>query len=404
MTFSFADWRSAIELDLATNILPFWRTHTPDLVNGGFVGALTNDLKVRNDVPRSAVVCARILWTYAAAYRLRRDPADLAMAQRALDELTGRFWDPVHQGVVWSIDAQGKPVEPRKHSYAQAFAIYGLSEHHVATGDPRSLQLAQSLHGLLERHAADPVHGGYLEGRSQAWGQLDDMRLSALEPQCHKSMNTLLHILEAYTNLLRVWDDPALRERQRVLLRVFLDRVIDPETHSFRLFFADDWRTLPEHAHVSPGHDIEGSWLLVEAAEVLGDPALLAEVRAVAVRMAEAVLARGRDVEGAIVYAIGHDAIDADRHWWVQAEGVVGFTNAYQLSRDVRFLEAARTCWEIIDRQFIDRRHGEWFKIVSPDGTPRPGQVKTGPWECPYHNARMGFEMTSRLSSMEKLQ
>ncbi|HRE26410.1 MAG TPA: AGE family epimerase/isomerase, partial [Anaerolineales bacterium] len=130
----------------------------------------------------------------------------------------------------------------------------------------------------------------------------------------------------------------------------------------------------------------------------------LAEVRAVAVRMAEAVLTRGRDAEGAIVYAIGHDAVDADRHWWVQAEGVVGFTNAYQLSRDVRFLEAARTCWEIIDRQFIDRRHGEWFKIVSPDGTPRPGQVKTGPWECPYHNARMGFEMTSRLSSMEKLQ
>ncbi len=396
--------RRAIEHDLKTNVLPFWRTHTPDPVHGGFVGALTNDLQVRNDVPRSAVVCARILWTFATAYRLYGDPADLVMAQRAYAELTGRFWDPTHQGVYWSIDAQGRPVEPRKHSYAQAFAIYGLSAYYNATREPRSLALAQSLYRLLEQHAAEPAHGGYLEGRNQAWGPLADMRLSSLEPQCRKSMNTLLHTLEAYTNLLRVWDDPALRERQRALLRVFLDHVIDPQTHSFRLFFEDDWRTLPEHEHVSPGHDIEGSWLLVEAAEVLGDAAVLAEVEAVAVRMAEAVLTRGRDPDGAIVYTLTPDGGDPNRHWWVQAEGVVGFTNAYQLSGDERFAAAAQRCWEIIDKQFIDRRHGEWFKIVRPDGTPVAEQVKTGPWECPYHNARMGYEMCARLAPMEKPQ
>ncbi|MBL8092526.1 MAG: AGE family epimerase/isomerase, partial [Anaerolineales bacterium] len=184
----------------------------------------------------------------------------------------------------------------------------------------------------------------------------------------------------------------------------FLDHVIDPQTHSFRLFFEDDWRTLPEHEHVSPGHDIEGSWLLVEAAEVLGDAALLAEVEAVAVRMAEAVLTRGRDPEGAIVYTLTPDGGDRNRHWWVQAEGVVGFTNAYQLSGDERFAAAAQRCWEIIEKQFIDRRHGEWFKIVRPDGTPVAEQVKTGPWECPYHNARMGYEMCARLAPMEKPQ
>lgn len=394
--------RHAIEQDLTGNVLPFWRRHTPDRANGGFVGALTNDLQVRNDVPRSAVVCGRILWTFAAAYRLYGDPVDLDMARRAYKELTERFWDPVHQGVYWSIDAQGRPVDPRKHSYAQAFAIYGLSEFYRATQDPRSLAQAQTLQALLEQHAAEPVHGGYLEGNNQTWGPLADMRLSPIEPQCRKSMNTLLHILEAYTNLLRVWDDPALRERQRALLRIFLDHVIDPHTHGFRLFFEDDWRTHPEHEHVSPGHDIEGSWLLVEAAEVLGDAALLAEVRTVAVRMAEAVLTRGRDAEGAIVYAVTREGVDPNRHWWCQSEGVVGFTNAYELSGDARFAEAARRCWEIIDRQFVDRRNGEWFKIVRPDGTPVPDQVKVGPWECPYHNARMGYEMCARLAPTEK--
>jgi cellobiose epimerase len=390
------EWRTAFEQELLGNILPFWINHAVDRQNGGFVGALTDDLQVDNAVPRASVVCARILWTYAAAYRRYGRPEYLAMAQHAASYLTGAFWDPVHDGVYWRIDAAGRPVEPRKHSYAQAFAIYGLAEYHRATGDRASLELCRRLFTLLERHAYDPIYGGYIEGCGPAWDLLDDMRLSDKEPNCRKSMNTLLHILEGYTNLLRVWDDPLLRRRLGALIDLFLTHVVDGGSHHFRLFFDDNWQELP--GHLSYGHDIEGSWLLVEAAEVLGDAERLAQARALSVKMAQAVYAGGLAADGSVLYDRRHDGtVDATKHWWAQAEGVVGFYNAFQLSGKRAFLEAAQGAWQVIDTQFVDRTHGEWFKVLDAEGRPVPGQVKVGPWECPYHHGRMCLEMVARL-------
>ena len=187
-------WRKDVEAELVRNILPFWIENVVD-PSGGFFGALTNDLAVHDEVPRSGVVCARILWTYAAAYRRFGRPEYLSMAQHAFVYLAGPFWDRQHGGIYWQIDAQGQPVSARKHSYAQAFAIYGLAEYHLATGDGQSLALAQKLFALLERYAHDAVNGGYIEGCGPAWDALVDMRLSYKEPNCRKSMNTLLHIL-----------------------------------------------------------------------------------------------------------------------------------------------------------------------------------------------------------------
>jgi cellobiose epimerase len=391
-----ATWQGQVEDELLNNILPFWIKYAVD-PSGGFAGALTNDLVVHDEVPRSGVVCARILWTYAAAYRRFGRPEYLHMAQHAFAYLTGPFWDKQHGGIYWQIDAAGRPVSARKHSYAQAFAIYGLAEYYLATGEGQSLVRAQRLFALLERHAHDVVYGGYIEGCGPAWDALTDMRLSDKEPNCRKSMNTLLHILEGYSNLLRAWDDPLLRSRLRELLGIFLAHVLEGDVHRFRLYFDDAWQPIPDH--ISYGHDIEGSWLLVEAAELLDDPLLLQLVRAQAVAMAQAVRSGGLAADGSVVYARREDgSVDATKHWWAQAEGVVGFYNAFQLSGDEHLLSASLGCWQVIRDQFVDREHGEWFKVLDPGGKPLPGQYKVGPWECPYHHGRMCLELLARIS------
>jgi len=392
------DFRRRLEAELLDNILPFWMNYAVDEVNGGFVGAVMNDHTVRNDAPRSAILCARILWTFSTAARLYQEEGYARMARRAYHYLQDTFWDHRHGGVVWHVDRYGRPLSDRKHSYAQAFSIYGLTEYFRATGDERSRRLAQELFALLEAHTFDPELGGYVEGCSRAWGALDDLRLSEKEPNCRKSMNTLLHIMEAYTSLRRVWDDPRLETQLRALVGTFLTRVVDPETHHFRLFFDEQWRSLLPI--VSFGHDIEGSWLLVEAAEVAGNADLLTRCRAVSVEMAQAVYQEGRDEDGSVIYERSPEgAPNYDRHWWVQSEAVVGFYNAYQLSGQARWAEAAVRCWQYIEDHMVDRRYGEWLKVVKRDGQPRPEVPKVGPWECPYHNSRMCYEMVSRLGA-----
>jgi mannobiose 2-epimerase len=394
--FDNSDFRQQLEEELAGNILPFWMAHVVDRVNGGFYGAVTNDLRVLNDVPRSAVLCARILWTYATAYRRLGAEQYLSMARWAYDYLTGVFWDQAHGGLYWQVDRGGHPVSDRKHHYAQAFGIYGLSEYYRATQEPQGLELARALFHLLEEHAYEPAYGGYIEGSSREWEALVDMRLSDKEFNCRKSMNTMLHILEAYTNLLRVWDDAHLEAQHRALLEVFQQQIIDSQTGHFRLFFDDGWDSLSENT--SFGHDIEGSWLLWEAAQLQGDPALSAQVRESAVRIASAVYRDGLDDDGSLFYESSPAGlVDAGKAWWAQAEAVVGFYNAYQLTGQIHFAQAAYRCWTYIQANVVDRTHGDWFKQLHRDGTPDHTSYKAGPWDCPYHHSRACFEMLARL-------
>jgi mannobiose 2-epimerase len=390
------DFRKQLEEELTGNILPFWMKHTIDTVNGGFYGALTNALEIHNEVARSAILCARILWTYATAYRKLGDRKFLDMAGWAYNTLRISFLDSEYGGVYWSVDAAGKPVMDRKHHYAQAFAIYGLSEYYRATERPESLALAQSLFQLLETYAYEPVYGGYVEGSSRTWEALADMRLSDRDLNCRKSMNTMLHVLEAYTNLLRVWEDPSLKARQRAVIEVFLKRIVNPSTGHFKLFFDDAWNSLSPN--VSYGHDIEGSWLLLEAAEVQGDPALVEQVRATALQIATAVYQDGLDPDGSLPYESGPQGlVDSDKSWWVQAEAMLGFYNAYELSGQSRFAQAAQHSWNYIQANMVDRVHGDWIKKLHRNGTVDESNYKVGPWECPYHHSRACFEMLDRL-------
>jgi mannobiose 2-epimerase len=388
--------KQQLQAELTGNILPFWMDHAVDKVNGGFYGALTNDLQIHNEEPRSAILCARTLWTYASACRVFGNERYLPMAKWAYDALTNVFWDREYRGVYWWVDASGKPVADRKHHYAQAFAIYGLSEYYRVTQEPHSLALAQELFYLLEAHAYEPVYGGYTEGSSRKWEALEDMRLSTKDLNCRKSMNTMLHILEGYTNLLRVWDDAHLRAQHKALIQTFQRHILDAETGHFKLFFDDPWNSLLEV--FSFGHDIEGSWLLWEAAEVQGDPVLLDGVRQSTLALAEAVYRDGLDPDGSLIEEGGPGGnLDAYKEWWSQAEGMVGFYNAYQLTGQERFAQASIRLWDFIQKNVVDRVNGDWFKRLNRNGTPVMDSFKTGPWECPYHHSRALFEMLHRL-------
>jgi mannobiose 2-epimerase len=388
--------RKQLEEELGENILKFWLEKSPDNVNGGFYGYISNDLRADAEHDRSSVLNCRILWTFSAAYRLYGDKKYLDLAARAYDYITSRFIDSVYSGVYWMLDCKGNAVNPKKQIYAAAFAIYGLTEYYMAAGNEESLSHAVKLFEALEANAHDDVDKGYVEALARDWTQLEDMSLSIRDMNAAKSMNTHLHILEAYTNLLRVWDSELLRSRLKELIKVFTDYIIDSKTAAFKLFFDMDWSC--KSVADSYGHDIEGSWLIHEAAEVLGDAELLAKIRGLSVRMAAWVYENGYDHEyGGIFNERGEGRkLDDDKDWWPQAEAVVGFYNAYRLSGEARYLEAALKTWNFIRSHIVDKVNGEWFWGVSRDGSAVRGDEKAGPWKCPYHNSRMCFEIIRR--------
>jgi cellobiose epimerase len=391
-----SEFQKELKAEVAGNLLPFWIRHAVDKERGGFYGAVTNNLQVLNDIPRSAILCARILWTFSAAYRLFGAQEYLSMARWAYDYLRRTFWDKEYGGLFFTVDSSGRPVMDRKHYYAQAFGVYGFSEYFRATTESESLTLAQTLFRLMEEHGFDPVHGGYIEGSGRKWDDLVEMRLSPVDLECRKTMNTNLHILEAYTNLLRVWDDPLLKARHKALVETTVAHIIDPATNHFKLFFDDDWTSLSDVR--SFGHDIEGSWLLWEAAEVQEDDELRQRIRGPVLAMADAVYREALEEDGSILYeADRRGVVNTGKAWWPQAEAMVGFYNAYQLSGREEFARAAYRLWEYIQTRIVDRVHGEWFKQLDRDGTPDLSHYKIGPWDCPYHASRACYEMLARL-------
>jgi len=388
---------SSFEQELKGNILPFWSTVTVDHENGGFYGSINNDMKIDNSAPRSAVLYSRILWTYSRAFRLYHDESYLITARYTLDYILNNLIDPEFGGVFWSVDFHGKPVDDRKHTYAQAFTIYGLSEYYRATGDRAILEKAIELYHLVQKNTFDPNFGGNIECCSRSWQAEEDMRLSAKDLNCAKSMNTLLHLIEAHSNLMLAWNEPDLVKTQTALLKAFLEHIVDPETYHLKLFFTNDWQSMGKI--VSYGHDIEASWLMVEAAEILKDEELIAQTKDLAVRIAEVTYKEGRNTDGSFLYELNSKELVEDRHWWVNAEAVVGLFNAYSISGKEDYLNASKACWQYIQQHFVDRQNGDWFKVLKKNGTPSNGTYKVGPWECPYHHSRLCMEMAQRLTA-----
>jgi mannobiose 2-epimerase len=385
-----------IETDLRGNILPFWSRRVADRAARTFHGRVGNDGAVDPAAERGALLTSRILWTYAAAFRHYGDPLYRDMADLAHEDLMTRYRDQEHGGFFWSVGADGRVLRDRKQVYGQVFALYALAEYHAATKERAALDAAQALFGLLEKHARDPQAGGYFEAFARDWSPIGDVRLSPADQNDPKSQNTMLHVMEAYTRLLAVWRDDALRAALREVVELMLTRVFDAKTNHLGLFFAADWR--PTSDKISYGHDIEAAWLLNRAATTLGDAALLERTRAVALKIADTTLAEGVDADGGLFNTGGPAGITDDtKEWWPQAEAVVGFIDAWQVSGDGRYLTAAEKTWAFIEAYLVDQKNGEWFRGVNRDGHVITTFEKAGFWKCPYHNGRMGLEAVTRL-------
>ena len=382
---------------LTGNILPFWIDKMVDHENGGFYGRIDGHGNLHADAEKGGILNARILWTFSAAYRVLGKSEYLEMATRAKDYIIAHFIDREYGGTYWSLDYKGNPKDTKKQFYAIGFMIYGLSEYVRATGDKEALYYAIQLFECIEEHSLDVIYNGYIEACTREWGEIADMRLSDLDANYPKSQNTHLHIIEPYANLYRVWKDERLEKALRNMINIFTDKILNPETNHLDLFFEKDWTRGAGHLE-SYGHDIECSWLMHEAALVLGDAEVLKKVEEIVPLVAKAS-EKGLNPDGSMIHEANLDTgrVDDDLHWGVQAEAVVGFYNIYQYFADESALDKSLHCWQYIKDNLIDYEGGEWYWSRRPDGTLNLDDDKAGFWKCPYHNGRMCLEIIERI-------
>jgi mannobiose 2-epimerase len=375
-------------------IMTFWATKTLDTRHGGFIGKMDNQGQVDYSAPKGLVLNARILWSFSAAYAKTQQPKYLAVAKRAYETLTEQFYDEQYNGYYWSISPDGREANTRKQVYGQAFVLYALAEYHriVANEYEQVVVLAQCglVFGWIEQYSFDRTYNGYWEARDRDGSALEDMRLSPRDRNDPKTMNTHLHILEAYANFYRIWPDPSLRQQLNNLIDLFLDRIIDPLNHHLICFFDAQWK--PSPSEVSYGHDIETAWLLLEAAEIAQHR--VEDALRMAVLVAHAASEGFDNQLGALMY----EAHLPEKHWWVEAEAMVGFLNAWEITQDEDFFKKSLSCWTYIKHQIKDQEKGEWFWGIDANGNVMTGEDKVGFWKCPYHNARACLEVMRRTS------
>ncbi len=376
--------------NLTSCILPYWlKLKDP---RGGFYGEVAADGTVLYDAPRGVILNARLVWSFAAAFAALKDTQYLVAAVHARDYFLEHFCDHKYGGVYWSVDAAGERLDTKKQLYAQGFAIYGLSELYKVTGDDEVLKNAVNLYKVVETYFADKENGGYIEALARDFSPLEDMSLSAHDINADKTMNSHLHVLEAYANLYQVWPDEELKAAVERLLDIIGTKVMAPDGH-LRLYFQKDWSVMP--GGVSYGHDIETSWLALECAMALKDIDVVNRVRPWALAMGRAGN-EGLLPDGSMRYEKLPDGkCDDSRQWWVQAETVVGNLWLWKYHSDLQGTERALAAWNYIREKLVDTQDGEWWWAVLPDGSADLSQPKAGFWKCPYHNTRMCLQVLS---------
>lgn len=398
--------KKEVELTLHHNILSYWSEKMVDTANGGFLGRVSGTEQPDPETPKGAILNARILWAYSAAYRVTGNPQYLTMAQRTFQYIRDHFIDPQYGGVYWSLNPDGSALDTKKQIYAIGFTIYGLSEYARATGDKSAKQTAIGLFQDIEEHAYDAINNGYIEALTRDWQPIGDMRLSDKDENGSRTMNTHLHIIEPYTNLYRIWPDAQLRERLINLLHIFTDKLLNINTYHLDLFFNDEWQG--KRNVESYGHDIEASWLLHETALVLcntdttteqaeENKTILSHIERV-IRKIAAAADEGLQADGSMIYEHWKDThkTDRQRQWWVQCENIIGHIDLYQYFGDKAALQKAINCWVYVKQYLLDRENGEWYWSADEDGHPNTTDDKAGFWKCPYHNSRMCLELLER--------
>lgn len=384
--------------ELCSNILPFWMNKTLDETYGGFYGACEDDGTPIDKASKCLILGARLIWSFASAYRVMGDPAYKAMAKRAYDYFLAHFLDKEYGGAYYMLDYKGDPEQDMKMIYGQAFVIYAFSEYARATGDQDAITKALEIFELIEKHAYDPTRLGYFELCDRDWSMRASQESNINEGvDACKTMNTHLHLIEGYTSLLRVWRNERMESKVKEHLDVMLDKIVDQAKGHYIMFFREDWSKSSND--ISYGHDIEGTWLMMETCEVLGNQAETERAIPICLHMADACLKEGVNPNGSMVYEFSPDQnhVDTRRSWWVQAEAVIGFLNAWELSGEDRYLAASVKAFEYIRTHIVDHKYGEWFPMLDENEQPvSSNERKVSGWKAPYHNSRMCLEIIER--------
>lgn len=387
--------KTEVTENLTGNLLPYWSKYMVDNVNGGFYGRISGSDQVFPNEDKGGILNARILWTYSAAYRVTKDTSYLRLATRARDYIMAHFIDREFGGAYRSVKASGEPSDTRKQTYTQSFFIYGLSEYSRATGDKAALKTAKEIFECFEKYVSDRESNGYFEVFTRDWQRSRDRLIGEKDDRDEKTMNTSLHLMEAYANLYRVWPDKRLESRLKNMVEIFLDKIVDGKTYHLICFMDRNWN--PTSTVDSYGHDIEASWLIYEAATLLKDPVILKRARETCIRIADAA-SEGIMPDGSMIdeknFATGE--LRTTRSWWPQVETVVGYLNAYELTGNTRYLDYCVNNWNYTKKHFIDTKNGGWYPSVNAEGVAGRGD-KGGFWTCPYHNGRMCLEVIERV-------
>lgn len=381
-----------IKEHLTSDIIPFWEALKDDNY-GGFYGYMGYDLKVDKKAVKGCILNSRITWFFANAYTLLKDETLLEYAKHGYEFLKNYCVDKENGGVFWSLTYDGKPEDTTKHTYNQAFSIYALSSYYEASGDEEALVLAKQLLELIEEKCTN--ENGYMEAFTRDFKPEENDKLSENGVIAEKTMNTLLHVFEAYTELYRVSKDERAKKRLEWMMDTIEKHIYNPALHRQEVFFDNDYHSLIDlHSY---GHDIETAWLIDRGVEVLDEESYKQKMEPITKVLTEQIYKVAFDGHS-LANECEKGVVNQNRVWWVQAETVVGFLNGYQKDKSqTKYLEAARSQWQFIKEHVIDKRNGsEWFWEVNTDGTPIENRPIVEPWKCPYHNGRMCFEVIKR--------
>ena len=398
--------------ELHDNILSYWMKYGVEKDGHGFYGAVNLNNQPVFSANKTSVLNARILWTFAAAARKYPGLGYEEIAHKAYRVVTEDFADKEHGGFYMELSSDNQVANDIKHTYAQAFVIYSLSKYYEFNPVAEVMEKLQESFYFLDKKTKDPAHSGYLESFTRDWNLYEENRMADNnEP---KSMNTHLHILEAYAAVYKIWKDELVKQRLTELLELFIKHIIREDGH-LGIFFTEEFsETDSSKAICSFGHDIEASWLIWEAAEILGDASISAKIKPLILKMADAVLRVGVDKDGGLFLESTRfgSHVRTNKHWWLQAENLVGFMSAFQLTGDPKYWDTVKLSWDFIDKHVIDHEGGEWFTkvnrlgkayLIEPEDDPSQyyrNDWKIDPWKCPYHNGRAMIELTNRIDEL----
>lgn len=385
---------SEVKEELTGHILPFWKGLI-DRENGGFYGRMDYDGTLRKDSVKGGILHARILWAFSNAYKILKDDTLLEYAQHAYEFLTGPMWDSKYGGMYWSVTADGHPAEDLKHGYCQAMALYGLSSYYDASMDEKALMRAMEIYDILEQEMHDGF--GYKESFTRDFRWAENEKLSENGVEASKTMNTNLHVFEAYSELYHTSGHPGVADKIRGLLDIFANHIYNPNKHRLDVFFDEKFNSIID-LH-SFGHDIESTWLLDKGLDALDDIQFTSLLKPIIDDLTKTIYDYAMDPLKSSVYMEAENGVvRQNRNWWTQCEAIVGFYNAYQKDNTKEeYLKAAEDIWNFVKLYLIDPRPGfEWIQEVDLANHPITSLPIVGIWKCPYHNTRMCLELIKR--------